>query len=651
MIFRFCLAWIVIFCWLASPSLAQKQEGHEIPSAKEKSSAPLTDAERILRLQGVLARNKKELAAIHEQLKDPKSDFAKAESAFRTLDDRRNKLNKQLEKLRQAGQKDEAAGLAKQNLTLERDWKLARERFELAIQERKTLEKKAANLAAESKQAQEALDQLQGTAPAAAQHKEDAAGVPDKKGQTAKDKVGSKDPDTTKSASNGELARAQEESHVKELAAQQAMERARELGRRKEVIQKSIDLEKQYLETLQKSADNIGALQTTLQKELKEKLQAKASQEAVRALNERIDAAHGQAKTIRKKVKASTSRLSDLQTRLASIQAAEVQALGLADQKRREAAEAKSEVEKLENPFSTRNLVRWLLNHGPKLVAVIIGVFLIYRLVRASSQRIVKLMTRQHMRGSLRDRQNRAETLVSVFRNSASIAVLAGGFLMALEELGIPIVPLMGGAAVIGLAVAFGAQNLIRDYFSGFMVLLEDQYGINDVVKIGNVAGLVERITLRMTVLRDQEGTLHFIPHGSLTTVSNYTHSWSRALFEIHIAYKEDVDRVMQVLMELARELRKDPFYGRKMLDDPEMLGVDSLGESGVCIQFIIKTIPLEQWNVKRELLRRIKRKFDELGIEIPFRSLYIKEEPGSNGYRQVQSENTPAGPTRSPTG
>jgi small-conductance mechanosensitive channel len=197
--------------------------------------------------------------------------------------------------------------------------------------------------------------------------------------------------------------------------------------------------------------------------------------------------------------------------------------------------------------------------------------------------------------------------------------ILGGGSLMILDEVGIPIVPLMGGAAVLGLAVAFGAQNLIKDYFSGFMVLLEDQYGINDVVQIGDVSGQVEHISLRITVLRDLEGVVHFIPHGTITTISNLTHGWSRALFDVGVAYKEDTDRVIGVLRELAGELRGDPQFGRLILDDPEMLGVDDLADSAVVIKFFVKTVPLGQWAVKRELLRRIKKRFDELGIEIPY--------------------------------
>ena len=272
-----------------------------------------------------------------------------------------------------------------------------------------------------------------------------------------------------------------------------------------------------------------------------------------------------------------------------------------------------------ENPFTIANLVRWLSDHGPKLLTILICILVLSFLIRVSTRHLAKVVARTSSRGTAADRENRAITLVGVFRNSASIAFGVGGILMALDQVGIPIAPLMGGAAVFGLAVAFGAQNLVRDYFSGFMLLLEDQYGVNDVVKIGDASGSVEKITLRMTVLRDLEGAVHFIPHGSITQVTNMTHGWSRAVVDVGVAYKENPDRVIEVLASLAEEMRKDPKFGPLILDGPEMLGVDGLADSSVVIKFFLKTQAAQRWPVKRELLRRIKNRFDELGIEIPF--------------------------------
>jgi small-conductance mechanosensitive channel len=163
------------------------------------------------------------------------------------------------------------------------------------------------------------------------------------------------------------------------------------------------------------------------------------------------------------------------------------------------------------------------------------------------------------------------------------------------------------------LAVAFGTQNLIKDFFTGFLLLLEDQYGVNDYVTVGGISGVVQRITLRVTVLRDLDGTTHFIPHGTITTVSNMTHDGSRAVFAVTVPVKEDVDRTIAILAELGKALRQDSVYGKWILSDPEMLGVDQLGDSTVVIKFFLETVLLKQWDVKRELLRRIKNQLDEM--------------------------------------
>jgi len=160
------------------------------------------------------------------------------------------------------------------------------------------------------------------------------------------------------------------------------------------------------------------------------------------------------------------------------------------------------------------------------------------------------------------------------------------------------------------------------------IILLEDQYSVNDVIRIGNITGMVERVSLRVTVVRDFDA-VHFIPHGQISSVSNLTHKWSRAVFDVGVAYGENVDEVMDVIRELGKEMRGDPEFGPIILDDLEMLGVDSFGDSSIMIKFFIKTKPLKQWVVRRELNRRIKNKFDELKIEIPFphRTVYHRVE------------------------
>ena len=204
-----------------------------------------------------------------------------------------------------------------------------------------------------------------------------------------------------------------------------------------------------------------------------------------------------------------------------------------------------------------------------------------------------------------------------MFQSLVGTLVICFGTISLLQEFGVDVTVLLGSAAVLGMAIAFGAQNLIRDYFYGFMILIENQYRVGNVIKIGAISGVVEDISLRITVLRDQEGVAHFIPHSQITTVSNLTHGWSRAVFEVGIAHKESVDRVIELLRQLAIDLRKDPRFEYLMIDEPEMLGVDKISDVAVTIKFQIKTRPLKQWTVKRELLRRIKNAFAEQGIEL----------------------------------
>jgi moderate conductance mechanosensitive channel len=328
----------------------------------------------------------------------------------------------------------------------------------------------------------------------------------------------------------------------------------------------------------------------------------------------------------------SSDRLTDLGESRGFVREALVSRKKDAERAQAELAKAQSGVARISNPFHPRNLYRWSLDHGPRVLAILVATILIYLAVRILGSRIVRAIASRGLRGSKEESLDRANTLVGAFRQAATLAVLAGSTLMTLDEIGIPIGPLLGGAAVVGLAVAFGAQSLIKDFFQGFMIIIENQYKLNDVVKIGTYSGTVEQITLRTTVLRGLDGTLHFIPNGQIDAVSNMTHGWSRALFDLRIAYREDVDRVIEVILQECGELHRDPHFGPLILEGATMLGVDDFADSAVVIKFYIKTVPLQQWKIRRELLRRIKTRFDADGIEfpLPHRSIDLRSADGS---------------------
>lgn len=222
----------------------------------------------------------------------------------------------------------------------------------------------------------------------------------------------------------------------------------------------------------------------------------------------------------------------------------------------------------------------------------------------------------------------RVETLVRLVRQAAMIVLWMSILLVVLNEIGIEIGPILASVGVLGLAVGFGAQNLVRDVISGFFFILENQVRVGDVAIINGTGGAVEQINFRTIVLRDLAGTVHVFPNGTVNTLANMTRDWSAYVFDIGVAYKQDTDQVIDLLRKVADDMRKDDKFGLLILDEVEIFGVDQLADSAVVIKGRIKTLPVKQWEVGREYLRRVKRAFDEHGIEIPFphRSLYIGE-------------------------
>jgi small conductance mechanosensitive channel len=222
----------------------------------------------------------------------------------------------------------------------------------------------------------------------------------------------------------------------------------------------------------------------------------------------------------------------------------------------------------------------------------------------------------------------RIETLVRLLRQGLYLALWIMVIMLMLNEVGIKLGPLLAGAGVAGLAIGFGAQNLVRDIISGFFIILENQMRVGDVAIINGTGGLVERIKFRTTILRDLGGVVHIFPNGSINTLSNLTNEWSAYIIEIGVAYKEDTDHVIAVMGAVGKAMKEDAKFGHLMLEEPDIFGVDKFADSAVIIKGRIKTRPIRQWEVGREYLRRVKYAFDEHGIEIPFphRTVYMGE-------------------------
>lgn len=224
--------------------------------------------------------------------------------------------------------------------------------------------------------------------------------------------------------------------------------------------------------------------------------------------------------------------------------------------------------------------------------------------------------------------EKRVKTLIGLIGTICLTLIWVIAVVMGLDQIGLDITPIIASAGIVGLAVGFGAQNLVRDVINGFFMILENQVRVGDVAVVNGTGGLVEAISFRTITLRDLSGTVHIFPNGTVTTLANMTKDWSFYVMDIGVAYKEDTDRVSAVMKEVAQELQQDPEIGPNMLEPIEILGVDNFGESEVIIKARLKTLPIKQWMVGREYRRRLKKAFDEKGIEIPFphRTLYMGE-------------------------
>ena len=271
-----------------------------------------------------------------------------------------------------------------------------------------------------------------------------------------------------------------------------------------------------------------------------------------------------------------------------------------------------------------------IVDHFTRIVAIVVGAYIVTKVFSKSIPNVrehILARMKRHGKADI-EVEKRAATLSGILQKTVNISIWTLALVMILTESGFNIGPILEGAGVIGLAVGFGAQHLVRDLFAGIFILIENQIRVNDVAVINGTGGLVEQINLRTTVLRGQDGTVYVFPNGTINTLANMTHEYSYYVFNIGVAYKEDTDHVIDVLKRVADEFMQDEKYKPLILAPLEVLGVDHFGDSAVVIQARFKTLPIQQWTVGREMNRRIKKKFDEVGIEIPFphRSIYWGE-------------------------
>ena len=271
-----------------------------------------------------------------------------------------------------------------------------------------------------------------------------------------------------------------------------------------------------------------------------------------------------------------------------------------------------------------------IIKTGLRVILVLMIAWIITKLLKNFLRRLeTRLLKKSKEEGEpASESGKRIETLIRLLRQAAMLALWITAGLIILKEMKVDIAPIIASAGIVGLAVGFGAQNLVRDIISGFFIILENQIRVGDVATINGTGGLVEQINFRTIVLRDLGGVVHIFPNGTITTLSNLTNEWSAYIIEVGIAYKENSDSVIELMQAVGREMLFDRKFGRLMLEAPEIFGVDKFGDSAVIIKGRVKTKPIRQWEVGREYLRRLKLAFDENNIEIPFphRTIYAGE-------------------------
>jgi small conductance mechanosensitive channel len=613
----------------------QAATGAGSPPTSEFEASPreVSDAERILKMEQTIESDRERKAQLREEREAKKTEFNERTEELKDLGARLEVEKKRLEVIE--ADSDEAAELREQIEQLEQEYSLVRQHADLALQAERTLGEQISTVGQKITQDTRALESLRGTdsagarsdvgdEAAAAQQREVAPAAPADQASQAQ---AASSPDRQETP---EQIEARREAKQKTAEAKRAEQAVVDYVERKKALEGQIALAKKLIDTDEQSQDNAFELLHKREAGLEAQIEADAKPVKLKATQGEISRLQGTIERLGEGIESRTDHLDELHEQLHTLQEEQLRVVEEARLRREAAEAARRRSAWFESPLHPENITHWAVTRGPSILVMLSAIVALFVLARVAATGLARLLVRPAYRAD-EGRAKRAETIALSFGGAARIIIVAVGSLLVLEEAGVDIRTVLGGAAVIGLAVAFGAQNLMRDYFSGFMILLEDQYELGDLVTIGDVTGIVERANMRTTVLRDLEGRAHFIPNGQITRVTNRSYGWARAVFEIGVAFHEDVDRVMALLIELARDMRKDETYGPDIIDEPLMLGVDDFGDAAVVIKFMMKTKHDRMFPVRREMLRRIKNRFEQEGIEIPIPKRMIVQQPSDN--------------------
>jgi len=620
-------------------------ETAEAPSEAEPTEEDvhlLSDVELLLKYERVKELDQAKLEAVREELEEQQELFDAIGTATYNLSIELEEKKKALEELGESGDPEERSVLENAIGDLERDLGFYKAQSDLELTTETNLRQQFESLEKKIEREQRAIDTLRGVEPSGPQPaptpEPDAPaeiaegpsapipGMPMVPGAGAIPA-----PEAKPRLETTAQVEAQRNLERKQTAVEVAEKAVVEYVKRRESLQEQIGFETVLLETTQQAVENLEKAREHWRDQVARRTEAGAPRAEIEALQEDLKTIESALEKGRRRITERQEYLASLQERLEVQQQEEGLVTAQVEEQRKEVKKAQERLYWLQSPIHPSNVARWFRERGPRILFVIVVTAALLFLLRVSARPIARVAVHKR-RGERSLTVNRADTLALSFRSAATLLIFVGGILLVFQEAGIDVKTILGGAAILGLALAFGAQNLMRDYFTGFMILLEDQYELGDLVTIGAVTGRVEKVNMRTTMLRDLEGRVHFIPNGEVKSVTNRSYVWGRAVIEVPIGYKESVDRVMDVLLEVAEELRADPEFGPFVTDDPVMLGVDKFTEYGVVIKFMLKTLPDKPFPVRRQMLRRVKNKFDAEGIEIsvPYRMLLQRkaEEP-----------------------
>jgi small-conductance mechanosensitive channel len=595
--------------------------------SEEESDTPLTEAQRVLQIRKVIESDTARLAELEAELENRAEKFDEMTAEVTKRKARITAFEGQLEATTDPA---EVAALQAEIEADEEKLSIVTSQADIDLQIQKTVREQAETLAAKLAIDQQALDILMGKAappepkvtPAPAQPAATAParkklplpipgmipGVPAAPGIAAPVDV---------SAETAEQIEARKEAEKYAQEAARAEQAVRSFLERKAALQEQINLEKSQLETAEQTKVNVEHGARIRQEELDTAIAAGASKSEIREAQAKRAQVNESLRSINSEIDAREDTLESFRVRMQALQDEQLRVTEAAQRKRDEAEKARKQSIWLQSPFHPKNIYRWATERGPGILIVFAFAALVLVIIKQFVQKAARAMVGKGQR-RMRDPVTRADTLALSFGSAATSVVVLLGALLVFQEAGVDIATVLGGAAILGVAIAFGAQNLMRDYFNGFIILVEDQYELNDLVTINNTTGRVERVSLRTTALRDLQGKLHFIPNGEIKAVTNRSYEWAQIVFSVRVAYKESVDQVMEEMLNVVREMCAEPEYKDSIIDEPNMLGVDEFADFGVIIKMVLRTVPNDLFRIKREALRRIKNRFDELGIEIP---------------------------------